>query len=169
MNQIITLSLGMDRLYAVMSPFSYRFKNHLKIAQGVVAFSFVLGFVDAGTYLLQQYESSTCNSLYATYRSGFSIQTFRIFSNLIINLITLIVHLIMYWKLREMKIETIFAESKEHFRQVLSDIILKIYFILFHYFPIFNIIIFSHLSFDRSGEFKGQECLIIFSFFVLCE
>ena len=119
MNQIITLCLGLDRLYAVMSPIAYRNKNHLKIAQGVVAFSFMLGFVDAGSYLLQQYKSSTCNSLYATYRSGFSVQTFRIFTNLIINLIKLVVHLIMYWKLREMKMETMNEGSKEHFRQVL--------------------------------------------------
>lgn len=109
-----------------MHNFQYRTKNHLKIAQLVTVFSFVLGFVDAATYLLQQQQmqqqylsnSSDCSKVTLTMSSGFSLQIFRLFSNLGINIVTLLVHAVMYAKIRIMTIDNMNEDSRRNFRQV---------------------------------------------------
>jgi hypothetical protein len=43
MNQVITLFLGLDRIYALFWPFKYRLKNQATIARFVAAFGIFMG------------------------------------------------------------------------------------------------------------------------------
>ena len=43
MNQVITLFIGFDRLYALFWPFKYRLKNQATIAHSVAAFALFVG------------------------------------------------------------------------------------------------------------------------------
>lgn len=45
MNQIITVGLGFDRLYALYFPYKYRLKNQATIARSVAAFGIFMGTV----------------------------------------------------------------------------------------------------------------------------
>uniref|UniRef100_A0A914VFL7 G-protein coupled receptors family 1 profile domain-containing protein n=1 Tax=Plectus sambesii TaxID=2011161 RepID=A0A914VFL7_9BILA len=47
MNQFITLVIGIDRLYAMLYPISYRTKNHTKIALFVTVAGLLIGSIDS--------------------------------------------------------------------------------------------------------------------------
>jgi hypothetical protein len=60
MNQLCTLFLAIDRLYALFRPFAYRTKNHLKVAQTVIVISLLWGVFDIAINALGRDFNEVC-------------------------------------------------------------------------------------------------------------
>uniref|UniRef100_A0A914VA72 G-protein coupled receptors family 1 profile domain-containing protein n=1 Tax=Plectus sambesii TaxID=2011161 RepID=A0A914VA72_9BILA len=101
MNQMITLFLGLDRLYALFWPYKYRLKNQATIARYATAFSAFMG----ATYMffLIGHDLSrvmnTCNLMTALKETP-ALRVYRLFLTTVTTLATQVVYIIVFYKLR---------------------------------------------------------------------
>uniref|UniRef100_A0A914WUN9 G-protein coupled receptors family 1 profile domain-containing protein n=1 Tax=Plectus sambesii TaxID=2011161 RepID=A0A914WUN9_9BILA len=105
MNQICTLFLALDRLYALYRPFAYRVKNHLKIAQFVITISFLWSVSEVAANALTQDLNETKSSCTTGVAYTTLYRYYRIFSNLVLNLGTQLLYAIVFCKIRKLGTE----------------------------------------------------------------
>uniref|UniRef100_A0A914WUX2 G-protein coupled receptors family 1 profile domain-containing protein n=1 Tax=Plectus sambesii TaxID=2011161 RepID=A0A914WUX2_9BILA len=117
MNQICTLCLAIDRLYALYRPFAYRAKNHLKIAQFVIAVSFIWSALEVVANVFIQDMSETKSS--CTSGAGFSsaFRMYRMYSNLALNIGTQMLYAVVFRKIRKLKTEQSVQDAKDKLQQ----------------------------------------------------
>uniref|UniRef100_A0A914V0K6 G-protein coupled receptors family 1 profile domain-containing protein n=1 Tax=Plectus sambesii TaxID=2011161 RepID=A0A914V0K6_9BILA len=118
MNQICTLFLAIDRIYALFQPFAYYAKNHLKIAQFVIFISFLWSASEMASNIFgaDLSEAKTSCTTTVAFPNGFRI--YRIFSSVVLNIGTQLLYVVVFWKLRSLKADSkLPQDSKDRLQQ----------------------------------------------------